>query len=86
MSKASAYNFLNVVEAFGEQKTLDRPSLGQSFTAESLYYLSREVTPEDAIEDGQVSKNRGIKHRPDRPDAFLGHPVAANLAKLAMET
>jgi hypothetical protein len=51
MSVRTAENYLNVVDAFGEQKRLDCERLSQSFTAESLYYLSREVTPEDAIED-----------------------------------
>lgn len=43
----SARNYISVVDAFGDQ---DCKSLLQSFTAESLYLLSRDTVPQDAID------------------------------------
>lgn len=59
ISTSSAHNYLSVVDTFGSQKLLDLPSLGRTFTAESLYYLSRDTTPEEATRDALKVAKKG---------------------------
>ena len=59
MSDRTARNYMGVVEAFGSQKQLDPERLSESFTAESLYYLSRDTTPEEAIKDALKEAKKG---------------------------
>lgn len=56
ISKRSAYDHLNACECFGDK---DCPSLGQSFTCEALYLLSRDSTPDDAITDALKAAKKG---------------------------
>jgi hypothetical protein len=59
ISKSAAYRYLSVVEVFSRQKQLDGPTVGQSFDAKALYYLSRDTTPEAAIKDALYKAKRG---------------------------
>ena len=51
MTYRTARNYMDVVEVFGQRKVDDCESLSQSFTAEALYYLSRDTVIEDAVKD-----------------------------------
>ncbi len=59
MTYRCARQYLDVVEVFGERKQLVCEPGSQSFDAKALYYLSREVTPEDAIEDAIKAAKKG---------------------------
>ena len=57
ISHTTANNYLNALEAFNGR---DRQPVCQSFDAKALYYLSRDTTPEEAIEDAlKLAKSGG---------------------------
>ncbi len=59
ITRATALNYMRVTEVFGSQKQLNCKSLLQSFTAEALYYLSRDTTPEEATRDALKLAKKG---------------------------
>lgn len=59
ISKSTAYNLIAIATTFTKG---DRESLSQSSTAEALYFLSRDTTPEDAITEA-VERAEQFTHR-----------------------
>lgn len=57
MSRRSAERYIGVFKAFGSEIYCD--SLSQYITAEALYYLARDATPEDAIEEAVKQAESG---------------------------
>lgn len=55
-SRQSAHRYMRVFEVFGE---INCNSLLQNATAEALYFLSSESTPQDAIDDAIASAGLG---------------------------
>lgn len=55
-TRMSAHNYMALAEVFGKR---DCKSLLQTATAEALYYLARNTTPEDAIEDAIKAAEAG---------------------------
>lgn len=56
ISKSTAFNYLSAVDVFGDK---DCPSLGRTFTAEALYHLARDTTPQDAIDKAIEAAEKG---------------------------
>ncbi len=92
MTTQTARNYIAVIEAFGAQKQLYCKSLLQYFTAEALYYLSRDTTPEEAIRDAlklakkgervtlAVAKELAAKYTVDESDGEEEHDTGSDLS------
>jgi hypothetical protein len=59
IDRSTAHHYRNVVEVFGKHKELICCPGQQTFDAKSLYYLSRDVTPEEAITDALKAAKKG---------------------------
>ncbi len=82
MTTQTARNYIAVIEVFGAQKQLVCKSLLQSFTAEALYYLSRDTTPEEAIRDALKLAKKGERVEAvvrDDPEALAAWREAMKL-------
>lgn len=71
MSKRQAYRFLNINEVFGTHKQLVCAGPAQTFDVQALEYLSREVTPEDAIADAIKAAKKGERITLARAKEFV---------------
>jgi len=68
ITSRSAERYLGAIEAFGQK---DCDSLSQSFTCESLYLLSRDSTPDDAIDAALKAAESGERINLQKAKAII---------------
>jgi hypothetical protein len=59
LSRSTAHRFMSVVQQFDKKQLVDRSTVKQFFTANSLYYLAREVTSETSRQHALKAAEKG---------------------------